>query len=162
MKRVYLIRHGKADDYDPARHGGDSDRALTDAGRAELATIGKQLRRIDPKIEIVLTSPLVRARETGDILARALDVSCEVWGELDPPMAPARLLQRVRARAEARLALVGHEPGMGLTLGRWISGLQLAIHFKKGAIARVDVGEKDSDGPNDLVWLATPEVLGAR
>lgn len=161
MKRLYLVRHGRAEDYDHERHTSDVDRALTTEGRDEMEFVAKRMRKLDEKIEVVLSSPLRRARETAEILAKGLRVEMEIFADLTPPVSPARLLKSVRARKEDRIVLVGHEPGVGDCLGRWISELSLSVPFRKGGVARIDVPLSSSDGPGVLVWLATPEVMGA-
>ncbi|HKE00884.1 MAG TPA: phosphohistidine phosphatase SixA [Planctomycetota bacterium] len=159
MRRAYLVRHGKAEEYDPDRHVGDEDRALTAEGRDELGRIARRFRRIEPKLEAVLTSPLRRARETAEIFAKAYDLELEVVRELEPPISSARLLRLVRAREERRLALVGHEPGLGQTIGRWLEIGDRAFPLKKAGIARLDVPDDPSEGPIELAWLASPELL---
>jgi phosphohistidine phosphatase len=157
VKRVYLVRHGKAEDYGPS--GSDADRRLTPEGRAELAAITKNLKRIDEKIEVALTSPLRRAVETAEVMAEKLGIEVEVTTELEPPVSPPRLLARVRKRAEQRLLLVGHQPGLGHAAARWIEARADAIPLKKAGIARLDVPDEGEGGAVELVWLATPELL---
>jgi phosphohistidine phosphatase len=158
VKRVYLLRHGRAEDYDPARHDGDVDRRLTTAGRDECHDVAKQLRKLDEKIEIVLSSPLRRARETADIFAERLGIKVEISSELEQPMAPNRLLQKLRKRQEQRLLLVGHEPGLGQTVATWTGAHLHATPMKKCGIARLDLPGGDDD-PVELVWLAPPELF---
>jgi phosphohistidine phosphatase len=162
MKRVYLVRHGKAEEYDPDRHESDDARALTGEGRDELRSIARKLRRIDPATEVVLTSPLRRARETAEILAKALDVKVEDAAELAPPVSSARLIKKVRSRPESRIALVGHEPGLGQTIARWLGLGDRSFPLRKGGIARLDVGDSPEEGDAELVWLATPELFVKR
>ena len=157
MKRAYLVRHGKAEDYGPS--GSDADRRLTSEGRQELAAIAKTFARLDDKIGIVLSSPLRRAVETAEIFAEKLDSQMEIAGELEPPVSPQRLLARVHARPEQRLLLVGHQPGLGQAAAKWIAARADSIPIKKAGIARLDVPEEGEGGPIELVWLATPEML---
>lgn len=159
VKRIYLIRHGKAEDYDAVRHASDADRRLTPEGKDDLARIGKHLRRVDDKIEVVLSSPLRRARETAEILADALGVKVEIFSELEPPMSANRLLTKVRRRIEVRMALVGHEPGLSQTIAAWIRAHTFATPMKKAAIARLDISSEDGDDPAILAWLAPPELF---
>lgn len=159
MKRIYLIRHGKAEDYDIARHSSDSDRRLTPEGERELVEIGRHLRRLDEKIEVVLTSPLRRARETGEILAKSLGVGVEIFSELEPPMAPWRLLTKVRKREERRMILVGHEPGLGQTVAIWLGAGVQTTPMKKAGIARLDVTVEEDGGCVMLAWFAPPELF---
>lgn len=157
MKRVYLVRHGKAEDFGPS--GSDADRRLTSEGRQELAQLGKQLARLDDKIEVVLTSPLRRAVETAEVLAERFGVGVEVEPALEPPVSPQKVLNRVLRRPEHRLMLVGHQPGLGQTVARWIEARADAIPIKKAGIARLDVPEEGEGGPIELAWLAPPDLF---
>ena len=59
---------------------------------------------------------------------------------------------------KTRLALVGHEPGIGELAARLI-GSRHAIEFKKGAVCRIDVTAIPPSGPGELRWLVTPKIL---
>jgi phosphohistidine phosphatase len=157
VKRAYLVRHGKAEDYGP--NGSDADRRLTADGRHELEKVAKRLRKLDDKIEIVLTSPLRRAVETAEILAKELGVEVKIVEELEPPVSPNRLLAMIKNRSEHRSALVGHEPGLGQSLARWLEANINSTPLKKAAIARVDIPEDGEGGANELAWLAPPDLL---
>lgn len=159
MKRIYLIRHGRAEDYDASRHGGDADRRLTPAGRDELQMIGRRLRRMEVKIDIFLTSPLRRAVETSKILADELNATVEIFSEMEPPMNPSRLLAKVRKREECRIALVGHEPGIGQTVATWIGAPLFATPMKKAGIARLEVPASDTSEGIMLSWFITPDLF---
>jgi phosphohistidine phosphatase len=158
VKRAYLVRHGKAEDYGPS--GSDADRRLTSDGRQELAAIAKYFLRLEDKVGIVLTSPLRRAVETAEVLAEILDVKVEVASELEPPVSPKALLARIRKRPEARVMLVGHQPGLGQAIARWLEARPDSIPLKKAGIARLDVPDEGEGGPIELTWLATPELFG--
>lgn len=158
MKRIYLIRHGRAEDYEGARHTSDADRRITPEGRDECIEVAKKLRKLDDKIEIVLTSPLRRARETAEIFAQKLGIEVEVSSELEPPMAPARLLQKLRRRAERKLILVGHEPGLGLTVSSWLGAPAHVTSMKKCGIARLEISDVENE-PAELSWFAPPEIF---
>ena len=67
---LYLVRHGIAEDH--AKDGGDAARALTDEGIEKLREIGAGLKAIEVRWDLVLTSPLVRARQTADVLLEAM------------------------------------------------------------------------------------------
>ena len=59
-----------------------------------------------------------------------------------------------------RIALVGHEPGIGELAARLI-GSRHAIEFKKGAVCRIDLATIPPSGPGDLRWLLTPKIMRA-
>ena len=116
----------------------------------------------DPKIDLVLTSPFVRARHTAEILATGLRIpKVEDCDALTPGQAPSEVARELdRPRVRRAIALVGHEPDLG-QLAAWLIGARQPLVFKKGAIARIDVGSLPPTGDGQLVWLATPRMLRA-
>jgi phosphohistidine phosphatase len=105
--RLYLVRHAEAAPGEP-----DELRPLTQEGREQARSLGEQLRGDGAAPAVVLTSPLLRARETGDELARALDVESEP----DERLAPGASVDDVRAAVEGRgeqVVVVGHQPDCG-------------------------------------------------
>ena len=117
--------------------------------------------RLGVSFDVVLTSALVRARQTADAVAGAFDPR--------PPivtvesLAPGGTYQAVLADLEkqsrrSRIALVGHEPGLGELAARLI-GSRHPIEFKKGAVCRIDFETLPPAGPGALRWLVTPKIL---
>jgi phosphohistidine phosphatase len=105
--RLYLVRHAEAAPGDP-----DELRSLTPEGREQARALGERLRDEEAAPAVILTSPLLRARETGDELARALDVESEP----DDRLAPGASADDVRAAIEGRgdqVVVVGHQPDCG-------------------------------------------------
>jgi phosphohistidine phosphatase len=105
--RLYLVRHAEAAPGEP-----DELRPLTPEGREQARSLGEQLRDQDAAPAVILTSPLLRARETGNELARALDVESEP----DERLAPGAGVDDVRAAVEGRgdqVVVVGHQPDFG-------------------------------------------------
>ena len=114
-------------------------------------------------IDVVLTSPLVRARQTADILAGGLDPRPSIVNV--DSLAPAGSYAAVLADLEkhsrkCRLAVVGHEPMLG-ELGARLIGSRHPLEFKKGGVCRIDVEELPPAGPGDLRWMLTPKILRA-
>jgi phosphohistidine phosphatase len=105
--RLYLVRHAEAAPGEP-----DELRPLTEEGRDQARALGERLRGEDASPSVILTSPLLRARETGGELARALDVESEP----DERLAPGASADDVRAAIEGRgdqVVVVGHQPDCG-------------------------------------------------
>ena len=121
------------------------------------------LARLGLSLEVVLTSPLVRARQTAEILAAALDPRPSLVNvdSLAPDGTHAALVADLEKHArKARIALVGHEP----MIGKLAATLLISRHpleFKKGAVCRVDVEDLSLAGPGDLRWMLTPKILRA-
>jgi phosphohistidine phosphatase len=106
--RVYLVRHGEAAPGEP-----DALRRLTPAGLAAARDLGARLAAEGVAPATVLTSPLLRARETADQLAQAF--GCET--EPDDRLAPGATAETVRAALAGRgdeVVVVAHQPDCGL------------------------------------------------
>ena len=102
--RLYLVRHAESAPGEP-----DELRPLTSEGREQARALGERLRAEEARPNAILTSPLLRARETGSELARALNVPAEPHERL----APGANLDDVRAAVSGRgeqVIVVGHQP----------------------------------------------------
>jgi phosphohistidine phosphatase SixA len=105
--RLYLVRHAEAAPGEP-----DELRRLTPNGREQARRLGQRMRDELTHPEAILTSPLLRARETGDELSRALGVEAEP----DDRLAPGATVENVRAALAERddpVVVVGHQPDCG-------------------------------------------------
>src|SRR6476659_4187985 len=138
--QLFLIRHGIAEERGDAWPD-DAKRTLSEDGIERFQKSARCLVRLDVWIDVVLTSPLVRARQTADIVASAFDPRPSIIAidSLAPGGSYASLVADLEKHGrKTRIALVGHEPGIG-ELGARLIGSRHAIEFKKGAIARVDI-----------------------
>jgi phosphohistidine phosphatase len=105
--RLYVVRHAEAAPGDP-----DDLRSLTRAGREQARSLGDRLAREGVHLDTVLSSPLLRARETAAAIGKALGVEVEV----DERLAPGASAELVRAATAGRgeaVAVVGHQPDCG-------------------------------------------------
>lgn len=157
---LYLIRHGiaaeRGEDYPD-----DSKRPLTSAGIARLRKEAKALSLLDVELDVIISSPLARARQTADTLAHALPSHPDVLlsDALAPAGTPAALFQELaRHMKKARIALVGHEPNLGELAARMI-GARAPLAFKKGGICRIDFDVYPPKGVGQLRWFVTPKML---
>lgn len=157
---LYLIRHGIA-----AQRGSDwpddGKRPLTAKGIARMQKEASALERLGVAFDQVLTSPLVRARQTAAALAEgsAVKVPVVATDALAPGAAPAQILEELGRHSRCRrLALVGHEPAMGELAARLL-GVRTPLEFKKGTVCRIDVTGLPPTRPGRLRWLVTPRML---
>jgi phosphohistidine phosphatase len=168
--RLYFLRHGRADreQFDGAD---DGLRPLVEEGRRRSAVTARALSRLEPDLDAIVTSPLVRAEQTAAIVADHLGLTDRL--RVDPRLAPGfdlpellEILADVLAAARAAapggrfqgtgsLLLVGHEPDFSLVIGELTGG---DVVMKKGALARVDLAA-DNLSEGTLVWLLQPRVL---
>lgn len=159
---LYLIRHGIAEERGEAWPD-DTKRPLTDEGITRLRREARGLARIDVTLDVVLTSPLVRTRQTADAIAGSFEPRPPVVAV--ESLAPGGSYQAVLADLEkqarrSRIALVGHEPGIGELAAR-LAGSKHPFEFKKGAVCRIDIETLPPAGPGTLRWFLTPKILRA-
>jgi phosphohistidine phosphatase len=102
--RLYLVRHAEA-----ARGKPDELRPLTDAGRSQARAVGQSLRASGVLPDAILTSPLLRARETGLLIGQELGVASAADDRLAPGATPRTVTEAVAGRGET-VIVVGHQP----------------------------------------------------
>ena len=157
---LYLIRHGVA-----AERGedfpDDSKRPLTNAGISRLRKEAKALDALGVAFDHIITSPLVRTKQTADIFAEALKSKPSVSQSdaLAPAGTSTAVVQELaKHMRKGRIALVGHEPNIGELAARLI-GARMPFEFKKGAICRIDFEVFPPKGMGQLRWFVTPRML---
>lgn len=160
MLEVYLIRHGVA-----AERGkewpDDSKRPLTPEGLVSLRKEARALNKLGVTFDQIISSPLVRTRQTADVFSAELKGHPEIAlsDALAPAGTPAGVVQEIaRHVRKARLALVGHEPNLGELAGELI-GARTPLEFKKGGICRIDFDVPPPKGTGRLRWFVTPKML---
>jgi len=159
---IYLIRHGLAEERGEAWPD-DSKRPLTDEGMSRMRKSMRGLSRLGVSFDVVLTSPLVRAKQTAEIAAAGVTPrpSIITVDSLSPDGSfPAVVADLEKQARKTRIALVGHEPAIGELAARLI-GSRHAIEFKKGAVCRIDLETLPPSGPGNLRWLLTPKIMRA-
>ena len=122
------------------------------------------LRRLDNLPTRVLTSPLVRARQTAELLAsEARWPEAAVVSALAPAQPVRPLFRLLAAHKVGCLAVVGHEPDLGYLLTYCVCGDSgsVQVEFRKGGIACVVFGGAMRPGRGQLRWLLPPRVLRA-
>jgi phosphohistidine phosphatase len=157
---LYLIRHGLAEERGED-YPDDSKRPLTHEGIARLRKEAKALDALDVAFDQILSSPLVRAKQTADAFAEVMKSKppIAIADSLTPAGSPAAVIQELaRHMKKARVALVGHEPNMG-ELAAHLIGAKVPLPFKKGAICRIDFSVFPPKGKGQLVWFITPRML---
>ena len=160
MPALLLIRHAIAEPRGDAWPD-DAARPLSARGRARLHEIAGRLQALHETASLILTSPLLRAAQTAEILAQAWTPAPEICSieALAPGHAPADMSAALRvARGHACVAAVGHEPELG-AWAAWLIGARGPLPFKKGGAARIEVPAWPPSQDGQLVWLATPRML---
>jgi phosphohistidine phosphatase len=155
--KLYFLRHGRADR--SAWMGMDFERPLTEDGKERMLREADFIAQLDLGLDAILTSPLVRAYQTAEIVAERLNMLdlLTVDERLEPGFGPSDLAEILEGFPEAdEIMLVGHEPDFSETISYLIGGGNIIC--KKGSLARVDLTDA---GPlaGELVWLIPPKAL---
>ena len=151
--RLYLLRHGKAE----ARNVSDEQRRLTPAGVARMQTAARVMASLNIRPARIYSSPRVRARQTADIVAAALDSKVEVRAALDYGFSAADLPALLASLPpDADLLCVGHNPYLPMMVQELCGG---NVTMKPGSLVRIrlDPGER----AGYLEWLIAPRVFDA-
>ena len=163
---VLVIRHAVAEDRRRFARTGAEDglRPLTARGRRRMRAAARGLRRIVPEVDFLATSPLTRAAETADIVAGAyggLKVVKVAQLTPDGPLQP--LLKWVGERRHgSTVAVVGHEPQLGVFVSWMLTGLQESfVQMKKGGACLLELKEQVRPGRARLLWALAPAQLRA-
>src|SRR5262245_6853560 len=158
---LYLIRHAVAEERGDAWPD-DAKRPLSEDGASRMRKAARGIDRLGVTLDVVVSSPLVRAKQTAEIVAGAMNPRPPIVTA--ESLAPDGTFQEIIADLEkqqskrTRIAIVGHEPGIGEFAARLI-GSRHSIEFKKGAVCRIDVDALPPSGPGDLRWLMTTKIL---
>ena len=159
MTALYVVRHAIAEDRDDERWPDDAQRPLAPDGETSFRRAARGLRAIVPNVDVVLSSPYVRAWRTAEILREeARWPKPEPCEQLEAERSPAEALEPIRALSERdAVAVVGHEPHLSGLVSLLLAGDTgaLALDLKKGAVVRLDL----SGDAAVLRWFATPKTL---
>ncbi len=155
--KLYIVRHADAVSVGGDIHS-DFDRTLTDRGRSDAVMMARMLAHLDIDIQAVLTSPLVRAVETGEIFGRELKREAATTQNLEPGFSPRSLYEEVASMpGKAGIVLIGHQPDVSMFISYLVSPNQGAtIAMETAAIACVHL---QLTGEGQLRWLLTPDVV---
>ena len=159
--QLLFLRHGIAEPRETWR-GGDAERPLTAQGRKAMTRAAATFVELGVSPDLIVTSPLVRARQTGEIAAAGLAMVDRLVRDtrLAPGFDTEALRDILREHGECDVVmLVGHEPDFSSVIARLIGGGRVVC--KKGGLARVDVFEATAGG-GELVWLLPPKDLTRR
>jgi len=161
---LLVVRHAIAEEREAFAQTGkdDAERPLTSEGRRKFQRAARGLRKILDSIDLLATSTLVRAIETGELLEAALGIEGTArLRELAPDADPASLLPWLRRRRRHRLvAVVGHEPHLSHLIGYLLVGRSAGfVDLKKGGVCLLDLGTAPEPGRAQLRWHLTPGQL---
>jgi phosphohistidine phosphatase len=160
---LYILRHGEAGKRQSVGSK-DSERALTVTGEQEVEKIAEALQELGVTFDFVATSPLKRAYQTAEVVARALKVKkgrMEGWSELKPEGKRPELYRRLsQFKQGSSILVVGHEPYLSTMIGEIVFGNSAGnIILKKSGLARIGITSFRPNIKGELRWLLTPKLL---
>jgi phosphohistidine phosphatase len=161
---LYLIRHGIAEEHQPTLK--DEERQLTTEGRQKTEKIAQKLLKLELHFDLILTSPLVRAYQTAEILIAAglssqLEASDHLSFEGNIQNWWQEWLKPRKYPQKTKLALVGHEP----SLSHWAEILlwgeaKESLILKKAGMMGIKLPDDGSPlGRSQMFWLTQPKYL---
>jgi phosphohistidine phosphatase len=159
---VYLVRHGIAKDVGEDGITSDFDRILSDKGRSRMAEVALGLNRLGCVPGAFLSSPLIRARETAEIIRDELahKAEIELADELAPCGSPARVAERLAACGAGSVLVVGHMPDLSILASYLLTKSQRAdIAFKKGGTCCMSFVDGVVPGEGIMQWLLQPKPI---
>jgi phosphohistidine phosphatase len=158
---LFILRHGKAAE----SSGGTDDaaRALTGDGKDEIKKVARWMKSKKFRFDVIATSPLKRAFETAEIIARALGQKerLTTWDELAPGGDPETVCYHAsQCGKEATVLIIGHEPLLSMLVSRIISGNDNAsIILTKGGLAKIRNYSFKDRPSGDLQWLISQKQM---
>jgi phosphohistidine phosphatase len=161
---LLVVRHAIAEERDAFAQTGndDAERPLTSEGRRKFQRAARGLRKMVDSVDLLATSTLVRAIQTGEILEAPFGIEAAArLPELAPDADPSSLLRWLRRRHRHRVvAVVGHEPHLSHLIGYLLAGRSLGLcDLKKGGASLLALGTAPEPGRAKLQWLLTAGQL---
>ncbi len=164
MNELYLLRHAIAVERRKEGHEDDAQRPLTPEGERKMQRIAEAMRKLDLAFDLILSSPLVRARQTADIVAEEFKLTeCRKFSShLAPEGDPRDLIRELKRlyRSSRRVILVGHEPYLSSLMATLLAGrTDIDINLKKGGLCLLSIGSLQHGRCAVLEWLLTPRQM---
>jgi len=161
---LFIVRHAWAHQRGDPRWPDDSQRPLTDEGRARFACMLESLCQRGFAPELVVSSPYVRCRQTAELIVEHLPERPRLVlrEELEPGGDWESLLDWTAQKAEElrQIAWVGHAPEVGRMTSELIGEGKAWVRMAKGAVAMIRFHSRVKPGEGELRWLATARLLG--
>jgi len=147
---LYLVRHGETDPGNPAH-------PLTENGKHNIEIISSFFKRVKVEAEEIWSSPLLRAKQTANILAQQLAIKEIVDKEILNPEQPVAPVIRELNKTDGRIIIVGHLPLLQQIISSLLTETEDKefIKFEPGTAAFLELGQHGWQ----LVWLVSPQAL---
>lgn len=151
--RLYLIRHGDAED-----GVADASRSLSDRGKDEIRLTAEFLKKNGVKVDCIYHSGLLRAKQSAEIIARTLGRPPLVVKDYLSPNSPVGPFMSELIKLKKDVAVAGHMPYLGYLVAKLLTGVDRAglVEFKKAGCLFL---EKEKDEPWKMRWFTVPSIL---
>lgn len=164
MPQLLVLRHAIALDREEAATLGlsDAERPLTDKGQRRMEQVADGIRRLTERPALILSSPLLRARQTAEILAAQFDaLTVDIIPELAPGASHQQLIKVLKQQqVTGPLVVVGHEPDLSQLCGLLLCNRDITfIQLKKGGALLLDFEQRIERGEATLLWSLPPRLL---
>ncbi len=160
--QLYIVRHGIAIDREDPKCPPDPERYLTEEGVEKTAQVAKGVAALGVTGDLFVTSPYVRAVQTAEIFARALDYAKQKIRRTDmllPGAEPSHIFRELaRDKQASSVFLFGHAPQLDDVIATALGSKKHLTALKKAGVALVEL-KRVSPPIGTLVWLATPKLL---
>jgi phosphohistidine phosphatase len=162
MRELLIVRHAIAHERNSVRFPDDDERPLTRAGKERFSRVARALSVWFAPPDELLSSSLLRAKQTARILTReARFPKAVMLSELRPETATAQLIASLTQRRAKRVAIVGHEPSLSLLVAELLNANRFALRvpLKKGGIALIAFRGQLKPGAGTLIAFIPPRAM---
>jgi phosphohistidine phosphatase len=160
---LYIMRHGLAVSRGSVSFSDDARRPLVPEGKEKMREIAEGLKGVGVEVDWIVSSPLVRAVETAEIIAESLASRppVDVCEAMEPGGSLEEVIAFLAKRPDrTRVLVVGHEPDLSELAARLIgAGSHANLGFKKGGCCMISFDEFPPKSPGQLRWWLTPRLL---
>jgi phosphohistidine phosphatase len=160
--QLYIVRHGIAIDREDPKCPSDPERYLTEEGVEKTGQVAKGVAALGATADLFLSSPYVRAMQTAEIFASALDYAKQKIRRTDlllPGAEPSLLFRELaRDKQVSSVFLFGHAPQLDDIIATALGSKRHVTSLKKAGVALIEL-KRLSPPIGLLVWLATPKLL---
>jgi phosphohistidine phosphatase len=161
--KLYILRHGEAAEHGDPRYK-ENERPLTPKGNQRTKQFAHALGEMEIVFDRILSSPLTRARQTAEIVAKRMKKPVEFTDALTPSGSMKALVDALNhlRPIPANVVIVGHEPYLsGFISLLCVGGPDLPLKLKKGGLCRLEVDHLICSKCATLEWLVSPRLFGA-
>ncbi len=160
--QLYIVRHGIAIDREDPQCPAEAERYLTEEGIEKTKQVAKAISALRLQVDLMVSSPYVRAMQTAEIFAGAFEYSKQKITKTDAllPGAQAPLFFRELAKEKqaATVFCFGHAPNVDELVAAAVGAKHQITAMKKAAVAALEL-KRISPPAGQLIWLLTPKLV---